>query len=832
MTRRRRRSDWVRIVACGWIAPLLAFPAIGAADDREIDFARDIRPILSDACIRCHGPDEASREADLRLDRPEDALRDRGGYAAIVPGAPDESELYLRLTEEVDDFRMPPPESGKALTTDQIELIRRWIEDGARWSGHWAFRAPTRPEPPPVADASWGRNPIDRFILGPLDERGIDPSPAADRATLIRRASLDVTGLPPSPEEVRAFIADDRPDAYGRLIDRLLASPHFGERWGRIWLDVARYADSNGYSIDAPREIWPYRDWVIGAFNRDLPFDDFTIDQLAGDLRPGAATDQVVATGFHRNTPINQEGGIDPEQFRIESVIDRVNTTGTAWLGLTVGCAQCHDHKYDPISQREYYQLFAFLNTSDEPSLPLPSPEDLERRSAVERDVAAYLDRIEDDEDLVEARRIWESSIVAKGLKGMPPALKAALAEPRSERDDAADRLVLEQYLRHSDAAQAVPHREAIAAIERDLPEIPTSMVIREQERPRETHLLLAGDFTRPGDRVHPDVPEALPALPEGRDQGRRNRLDLARWIVDPSNPLTARVAVNRIWQVYFGRGLVETDEDFGSQGAPPSHPELLDWLALEFVRDGWSPKAIHRLILDSNTYRQSSNHRDDLAEVDPTNRLLARQRRLRIEAELIRDAALEAGGLLNEAIGGPSVFPPQPEGVMTLGQMNRTWEADTGPDRDRRTLYTFFWRATPHPLLVGFDAPDSTAACTRRARSNTPLQALMLLNDRIFLECARALADRVRGLGGDDGSKIEAAYRICLARAPDRSEAARIATLLESQRARFRDDPEAARSMLGDPESAAVAEDLADRAAWLTLSRVLLNLDEFITRE
>ena len=828
---RRRGTNRNRQAVHRWIASLLiASPAAAIAEDREIDFARDIRPILSDACISCHGPDEASREADLRLDRSEDALRDRGGYAAIVPGEPDQSELYYRLVEEVDDFRMPPPSSGKALNPDQIDLIRRWIEGGAEWSGHWAFQAPLQNEPPAVADASWCRNPIDRFILGPLEDRGIAPSPAATRATLIRRATLDVTGLPPSPEEVRAFLADDRPDAYERLIDRLLANPHFGERWGRTWLDVARYADSNGYSIDAPREIWPYRDWVIDAFNRDLPFDEFTIDQLAGDLRPGASTDQIVATGFHRNTQINQEGGIDREQFRIESVIDRVNTTGTAWLGLTVGCAQCHDHKYDPISQREYYQLFAFLNTSDEPSLPLPSPQDLDRRDAVERDLAAYLDRIEDDEALDEARLAWESSLDEKRLKGLPEALKAALAVPRAERDRASDRLFLEQFLRHSEGELATPHREAIAEIERELPEIPSTMVIREQVRPRETRLLVAGDFTRPGDLVLADVPEVLPALPDVRDEERRSRLDLARWIVDPSNPLTSRVAVNRIWQSYFGRGLVETDEDFGSQGAPPSHPDLLDWLALEFVRSGWSPKAIHRLILISSTYRQSSDHRDELADVDPSNRLLARQGRLRIEAELIRDAALEAGGLLSEELGGPSVFPPQPDGVMSLGQMNRTWQANTGPDRYRRTLYTFFWRATPHPLLVGFDAPDSTAACTRRARSNTPLQALMLLNDRVFLESAHALADRVHGLDGDDESKIEAAYRICLARLPDRVEADRVATLLDSQRERFRDDPEAARSMLGVTDAA--AEDLADRAAWLTLSRVLLNLDEFITRE
>ncbi|RUL89331.1 PSD1 and planctomycete cytochrome C domain-containing protein [Tautonia sociabilis] len=804
------------LASAGLLAP------VGGRAEEPVSFSRQIRPILADSCFSCHGPDANARKANLRLDTVDGATADLGGFAAIVPGSPEESEVLLRIEEELAEHRMPPPDSGKSLSRNQIDLIRRWIEQGAPWEGHWAFSPPSRVEPPPVVDEEWCRNPIDRFILSPLERDGIAPSPVADRVTLIRRASLDVIGLPPTPEEVDAFLADDSPDAYEALIDRLLASPHFGERWGRLWLDMARYADSNGYSIDAPREIWLYRDWVIDALNRDLPFDEFTLDQLAGDLRPGATTEQLVATGFHRNTPINQEGGIDREQFRIESVIDRLNTTGTVWLGLTVGCAQCHDHKYDPISQVDYYRLFAFLNSVDEPTIPVASPEDIARREEIERQVADYLSEIERDPKLLAIQKSWEENLDAPARQRQSQEVREAFdATPFDKRTPEANRVVFAAFIDQSDAPEVTPHREALQKIKADLPSIPTTMVVREQASPRETRFLMGGDFTRPGEVVEPGVPSVLPPL-RSRSAGRPDRLDLARWLVDPANPLTARVTVNRIWQAYFGRGIVETGEDFGTQGTPPSHPELLDWLATEFVARGWSQKAIHRLILTSNAYRQASAHRPELSEIDPGNRRLARQSRLRIEAELIRDSALVASGLLHPKIGGPSVFPPQPDGVMSLGQVDRGWTADQGPDRYRRGMYTFFWRATPHPLLVGFDAPDGTFACTRRARSNTPLQALMLLNDEAFFEFASALADRVLATGPtDDAGRIDLAFRLCLARHPDEAESARLAELLEGQRAHALGNSGAG----ADPEA-------AERSAWTAVARVLLNLDEFITRE
>ncbi|WP_152052316.1 PSD1 and planctomycete cytochrome C domain-containing protein [Tautonia marina] len=801
----------------------LVLPSNGKAEDtRSIDFATEIRPILSDTCVRCHGPDASQRAADLRLDTAEGALADLGGYAAIVPGKPEESELYLRIAEEVADFRMPPADSGKSLSAEQIELIRQWIAQGAPWEEHWAFTPPKRPPVPPVQDSSWVRNSIDAFILAPLEQDGIAPSVEADRATLIRRASLDVIGLPPTPEEVEAFLADERPDAYEHLIDRLLSSPHFGERWGRRWLDNARYADSNGYSIDAPREIWLYRDWVIDALNRDLPFDEFTIDQLAGDLRPNASMAQLVATGFHRNTPINQEGGIDREQFRIESVIDRVNTTGSVWMGLTIGCAQCHDHKYDPISQLDYFQFFAFLNTVDEPTIPVASAEDVARRDEVNQAVNDYLAGIERDPDLLKRQHAWEIGLDGAGRQKQSQEVREAFDLPFDKRPAERNRVVFAAFIDQSDDPIVTPHRNAIASIKKDLPTIPTTMVVREQKDPRTTHFLMAGDFTRPGDPVQPDVPSVLPPLTSNSD-ARPNRLDLAHWLVDPQNPLTARVAVNRLWQAYFGRGIVETDEDFGTQGTVPSHPDLLDWLAVELIDRGWSLKTMHRLILTSATYRQSSQLRPDLVARDPTNRRLARQSRLRLDAELIRDSALVASGLLTETVGGPSVFPPQPDGVMSLGQMNRAWVADTGPNRFRRGLYTFFWRATPHPLLVGFDAPDATFACTRRTRSNTPLQALMLLNDQAFYEFAQALADRVLAEGPpDDAGKLDLVFRLCLARSPDPIELDRLMSFLDAQR----------RLQSGSEGEDSAESRHPDRAAWTAIARVLLNLDEFITRE
>ncbi len=670
-----------------------------------VNFNRDVRPILAENCYACHGFDEAAREADLRLDTFAGAIGGDGGSSAIVPGKPDESELIARVLTDDPDERMPPPDSGKRLTDAQRDTLRRWVEQGAAYETHWAFVPPQRTEPPHLEAVS---HPIDRFIQTRLAREGISPSPRADSPTLIRRLSLDLTGLPPTPAQVDAFVAATAADpqaAYDNLVEELLASPHYGERWGLWWLDQARYADSNGYSVDAPRQIWAYRDWVIDAFNRDMPFDTFTIEQLAGDLLPEATESQKIATGFHRNTQINQEGGIDPEQFRIDSVFDRVATTGTVWLGLTIGCAQCHDHKFDPISQVEYYQMFAFLNNQDEPSLKVYGPD--------------------------------------------------------------------------GDPASGKP--------------VTTTLVLQERGKPRETHLLIKGDFTRPAAAVSPGTPSVLHPLerPADRAAERPNRLDLAHWIVSPQNPLTARVIVNRIWQHYFGRGLAEIENDFGLQGSMPSHPQLLDWLALEFIERGWSIKAMQRLIVSSHTYQQTSRMRPELRAKDPQNYLLGRQRRLRLDAEIIRDASLAACDLLSTKLGGPPVYPPIPEGVMSQGQVKRGWKTSQGEDRYRRGIYTFKFRATPPPALSGFDAPDGFSTCTRRLRSNTPLQALTLMNDPAHVEFATALEKII----ARDG--LEAAFRRCTSRAPTADELA-VLSKLDS----------------------------------LGAARTLLNLDETITRE
>jgi mono/diheme cytochrome c family protein len=801
-----------------------------------VDYLRDVKPILAQNCYACHGPDK--QRAGLRLDTAAAALHGGNSGPALVPGSSADSLLVKAVTGAGDVKVMPPKEPR--LPAAQIAVLRAWIDGGAKAppseiaaaaarSKHWAFQKPVRPAEPAVQDAAWVRNPIDRFILARLEKEGLKPSPEADRLTLLRRVSLDLLGLPPSPEEVEAFLNDSRPDAYERLVERLLASPHYGERWGRHWLDLARYADSNGYSIDAPRSIWKYRDWVIDALNRDLPFDQFTLEQLAGDLLPGATLEQRIATGFHRNTSINEEGGINVEQFRIESIIDRVNTTGSVFLGLTVGCAQCHDHKFDPLSQREYYQLFAFLNNVDEPKLELATPEELRRRQQIRARVAALERRRKSFGTYsAAAQDRWEQRLTPADRRRLPPAIQAILEIPENGRIES-QKQTLAAYYRQLDLVRhvagglgdplpflAAGHAAAaefrtsvekqIADLKKAEPQVVSTMVVQERKQPRTTYVMLGGDFLRRGATVSPGAPAVLHPLPAVE---KPTRLDLARWLVSPDNPLTARVTVNRLWQNYFGIGLVETENDFGTQGTPPSHPQLLDWLATEFQARRWSLKAMHGLIVTSATYRQASRHRPELATVDARNRLLARQSRVRLDAEVVRDVALAASGLLTRKVGGPSVHPPQPEGIYRFTQVPRDWKADTGPDRYRRGLYTYFWRSAPHPGLIVFDAPDATSACTRRNRSNTPLQALTLLNDQAFFEFARALAARVlREAPADETARIRQAFRLCLARPPSAAEERRLAELLAEQ------------------------GEMTPLAAWTTVARVLLNLDEFITRE
>ncbi len=807
---------------------LLTTPALA-------DFDREVKPVLAKHCVSCHGPKLA--RVSLRLDSATAVHTGGENGAVIVPGKSGES-LLVKMVEHTAGVKAMPPK-GPKLSASEVATLRRWIDEGAKipaseklvtrpGASHWAFQPVRRPTLPAVKDPAWTRTAIDRFILARLEKEGIRPSLEADRVTLLRRASLDLIGLPPTIEEVQAFLADDRPDAYERQVDRLLSSPHYGERWGRHWLDQARYADSNGYSIDAPRSIWKYRDWVIGALNADLPFDRFTVEQLAGDLLPGATMEQRVATGFHRNTQINEEGGIDLEQFRVEAVVDRTNTTGSVWLGLTVGCAQCHDHKYDPIAQKEYYQLYAFFNNSDDPRLDIATPDALTRR----RKALAEIKRLEADLFAIESLdektlEKWEGGLSAEARKTLPANVQTILTLAVAGRTPAQEKALWTAYrradqVRHVAAGFAGPIALAaqthlltqrfvlemqITQRKKTLPRLITSMVLDERPTPRRTNVQLGGDFLRKGPVVQADTIRVLPKLPSV-ERGK-TRLDLARWLVDGKNPLTGRVLINRMWQHHFGLGLVETENDFGTQGTPPTHPKLLDWLADEFVQRGWSLKQMHRLILTSAVYRQASIARPDLRIKDPRNLLLARQNRFRLEAEIVRDVSLAASGLLTSTVGGPGVFPPQPKGVYSLTQIPKNWVADLGNDRYRRGMYTFFWRSAPHPGLTVFDAPDATAACTKRNRSNTPLQALTMLNDEAALEAAHAFAQRVTSVPGDDDERLAHAFRLVVSRSPSSRESAILARILKDQR-----------------------QALNEQEAWVQLSRVLLNLDEFITRE
>jgi mono/diheme cytochrome c family protein len=990
----------------------------------RVDFAKQIRPILAERCHGCHGASQ--QKSGLRLDRKADAMAGGDLGPAIVPGKPDESELLARVSGEDETTVMPP--KGDRLSEDQVRLLRDWIASGAEWpedaasstgrtvSDHWAFRRPQHPRPPEVRGADWARNPIDRFILGRLESEGVAPSPEAERTTLIRRLSLDLLGLPPRPEDVEAFVADERPDAYERLVDRLLASPQFGERWGRHWLDLARFADSDGYEKDSPRpHAYRYRDWVIDAFNRDLPFDQFTIQQLAGDLLPDADLATKTATGFHRNTLTNREGGVDPEEFRVKAVVDRVNTTGTVWLGLTIGCAQCHTHKYDPILQREYYGLYAFFNTGQEVDLTAPLPTEVaayERaKSAFDREHEPLEEalRIYDREERPRLQRVWEreglataarwvvlrpaatasangadlavqpdGSITVSGtnpesdtytisaesdldgitafrlevlddpnlpskgpgrvqhgnfvlsefavaaepregssgskpipladakadfsqdgwpaaaavdrdlktgwaivprtgqrhvaafevadgdtvagstrltfrldqqygerhtigrfrlsattsprpvpLEGLPDEVAATLAKPAENRS-ATEAERLAGYHRSIDPGW----KERNAAVEehaKKAPKPPESKVnaIAEEPRPRKSHILIRGDFLRPGDEVRPHTPEVLPPL-SARD-GEPDRLDFARWLVSEENPLTARVEVNRIWGSLFGRPLVGTTDDFGTRGEVPNHPELLDWLACEFRDSGWSRKSLIRTIVLSAAYRQSSRARSELRDRDPNNAWLARQNRFRVEAEVVRDLALAASGLLSTEVGGPSVRPPQPPGISELTYADSAkWVESRGGDRYRRGLYTWFQRTSPYPMLMTFDAPDANVCAARRERSNTPLQALTLLNDAVFMECAQSLARRLDAESRVSlpADRIRQAFQIALGRDPSEEEARVLLRLFEAVVGECRADPSSAAKLSG--REAGTPEE----AALVVVARAVLNLDEFVTRE
>ncbi len=973
------------------LVSVLALGGVSRLPAADPDFARDVRPILAQYCFKCHGPDDQARKAKLRLDDRAAAL-ERG---AFVPGKPAESELVARIFA-ADETTMPPPATKLMLTPAQKDILKRWIEVGAVYDPHWAFDRPKRPAVPGMGPSHSVRNPIDSFILARLRKEGLTPSPPAERHTLIRRVYLDLIGLPPTPAEVDAFLKDDSPDAYEKLVDRLLASPHYGERWARRWLDLARYADTNGYEKDRPRSIWPYRDWVIQALNDDLPFDQFTVKQLAGDMLPNATAGDRIATGFHRNTMLNEEGGIDPLEFRFHAMTDRVATTGTVWLGLTLGCAQCHTHKYDPIPHREYYRLFAFLNNADEPELAIPRPDVVAKRKEIEAKVAALVKELPrkfpKDVDPEKAFAEWlkqqeakvtpwrvvrpvevssnlplltvqpDDSVLASGdftksdeyrmtfrgdFAGVTAVRIEALPDERLPRNgpgigyyegpigdftlseitataggrpakfskgthtfasgrftaqaaidgnpqtgwsvngaqgkrqvavfvfdkplgtakDLKLKMVFERHYAAGlgrfrvsvttakDATAAAtpaevevallagmdapalreyfhlttPHlakaREAIDALRKQLPADTTTLVMRERppENPRPTFVHHRGEFLQPTDKVEPGTPSFLPPMPAGLP---KNRLGFARWLVSSENPLTARVAVNRQWAAFFGRGLVRTTEDFGLQGELPTHPELLDWLAIEFMDQGWSKKKLHKLIVMSGTYRQSSRVTPELNAKDPENKLYARGPRVRLEAELIRDSALKVAGLLSPKMGGPSVFPPQPAGVTEGVYGGGAWTASQGEDRYRRSVYTFAKRTAPFALYTTFDAPSGEACVARRDVSNTALHALFLLNDVVFVEAAQAIGKDLAAQPGTVEQRAKALFRRFVLRAPTEDETKALAAFVRTQRKRFE-----SRELDAGKVAGGGTGDVNERAAWTALARVLLNLDEFVTK-
>jgi hypothetical protein len=1017
--------------------------AICLSAESPTEFAREVQPVLEKNCYSCHGGQV--QNGGLRLDQKQSA------QSRIVPGKALESEIYRRVAGLGNGARMP---MGGKLPPAQIEAIKNWIDAGAVWPDtagasapkpkHWAFISPVRPALPPVKNAKWARNPIDRFVLANLDREGLAPSPEPDRSTLLRRLSLDLIGLPPTPAELDAFLTDKSPHAYEKQVDRLLASPHYGEKWARQWLDGARYADSDGYEKDKPRSVWFYRDWVINAFNRNLPYNRFVVDQIAGDLLPNATQDERVATGFLRNSMINEEGGVDPEQFRMEAMFDRMDAIGKSILGITIQCAQCHDHKYDPLKQEEYYRLFAFVNNSQEANVAVYTPEEQmkiaeimqrtgEMESALQRQMPDWRERISKWEDSVAHNQPeWtvvrpevddistggqrylqqeDGSLLAQGyaptkhtvkltvktsmrdirafrlelltdpnlplggpgrsIKGtgaltefkvdaapasepgkvtqvrfagasadvnlpetpleamffdktdkkrvtgpiefaidgkdetawgidagpglrnqprkavfnasepisndggniltfylrqnaggwnsddnqnnnlgrmrlsitsapdavadpIPANVREILAKPRDQRSSLQTRAIFSYW--RTTVSQWKGMNDSIAALWREYPQGSSQLVLSQRASERETHQLVRGDFLNPGKVVTASVPSFLNPLPAG---AAPNRLMFANWLVARDSPTTARAYVNRLWQAYFGTGLVETSEDLGTQSSPPSHPELLDWLAVEFMDRGWDVKAIQRVIVTSATYRQSSAVTKELEERDPYNRLLARGPRFRVDAELVRDIALSASGLLNPKIGGPSVYPPAPAFLFVPPSSYgpKVWDEAKGDDRYRRALYTFRFRSLPYPALQAFDSPNGDTSCVRRARSDTPLQALTTLNEPLFVESARALALKIIQEGGPrDAQRLNYAVRRVLARNPSPAESQELLGLLTREEKRFSDGKhdgwQVAASDPAHPPALPPNVTPAQAAAWTVVSRVLLNLDEAITKE
>ena len=727
------------------------------AADKEVDFTRDIRPILAGKCFKCHGPDDKARQAGLRLDTPNGAgkiLDD--GRAAIVPGNAAKSEMLKRVASTDPTHAMPPAKVGKRLLPEEIDALKKWIEVGAPYPQHWAFVKPTRPALPKVKDAKWPINAVDSYILARLEREGLKPQTPADRSAIIRRLSIDLTGLPPTIAEADEYLKDASANAYEKLVDRLLAKKSYGERWASLWLDLARYADSQGYANDPDRTIWRYRDWVIDSLNSNLPFDRFTVEQIAGDLLPNPTPSQLIATGFHRNTLTNTEGGTNPEEFRSAAVVDRVNTTFQVWMGTTMACAQCHNHKYDPFTQKEYFQLYAVLNScedanggGDAPTIQAAVSGEEKAYAEITAKLAVARKKFDEDTKALNLKQPeWEKTVDRAKL---PKEIADILAKAVDKRD-APQKLKLAGVF-HATSATWKALDEEVRGLDAKLKQISTTTPVLKEIKPRETHIQIRGNFSDKGEKVMPGLPAAFPG-PKG---GSIDRLTLANWLVGPDNPLTARVAVNRLWEELFGIGIVETSEDFGTQGELPSHPELLDWLATEYVRIGWDTKAMIKLIVTSAAYRQSSLIGEGNPKIeDPYNRLLAHGPRVRLSAESVRDQALFVSGLLSPKMYGPPVQPPRPNfGLSAAFGGSTDWQTSAGEDKYRRGLYTKIRRNAPYPSMTTFDAPERTFCSVRRLRTNTPLQALVTLNDPVYVEAAQALESHVHriaiGVHGDE---------------------------------------------------------------------------------
>jgi hypothetical protein len=845
---------------------LAVVPCVASVGD-ELDFARDIRPILSDNCYHCHGPDEETREADLRLDTRDGLFRTMGDVAVVSPSKPETSELIRRIFTDNPDEKMPPPDSQRSLTPEQAKLLRNWVESGATWEGHWSFQPIVVPPVPVLAveepSSYKPRNEIDHFVLERLRRESLTPSPLATKERLIRRVTLDLTGLPPTLGEIDAFLADDSDDAYEKVIDRLLASRNYGERMAWDWLDAARYADTNGYQGDRERTMWPWRDWVVRAFNDNLPFDEFTVWQIAGDLLPDATFEQKLATGFCRNHMINGEGGRIAEENRIEYIFDQMETVGTVWMGLTLQCSRCHDHKFDPLTRREYYQLFAFFDQTPvnggggdpqtAPVLEAPSAEERARLAELAAVIGASATAIEATENSLFPRPAGETVAASEQTSQLPEEVKKALHQKAASRT--AEQLsAIEKHFETSTpeyAAQLKQLRESIEQRDRVNKSIARVMIMQDMEKPRQTFMLEKGLYNQTGDEVSANIPAIFGTLPA---DAPKNRLALARWLVDSSNPLAARVTVNRFWQMFFGMGLVKTAEDFGAQGERPTHPELLDWLAVDFIAGGWDVKRLNKLIVMSATYRQSAHVSAELLEFDPENRLLARGPRFRMPSWMIRDHSLAASGLLVNKSSGPSVNPYQPSGVWaeaTFG--NKKYDQGHGEDLYRRSLYTF-WRRIVGPTVF-FDAAKRQTCSVKEARTNTPLHALTTLNDITYVEAARAMAQRVLR---DDGvgslfrpvdspmetptsekdsrpltaRRIETAFRLATSRSPSPVELELLANRLSTFEQHYRQAPEDAAKLLSIGESPRDETlDVIEHAAYTGLCSLILNLDEALTK-